>query len=78
MDAGLRRFGRYLLMKQDHEQTLPQLPPKGASPTKPAKTVTFAEVDRSEYPSDWGQVEWEETTSAPTEQCDMMSEDDGL
>ena len=77
-DPGLRRFGRYLLMKMDHEKLLSLIPPKG-TPQTPENLATFAEVNRTEYPAEWGAIEQEQTIPPAIDQwCDpqMMSEDD--
>ena len=55
-DPGLLRFGRYLLMKMDHEQILRVIPPQG-TPLTAQNTPTVSQVEQMEYPDDWGAVE---------------------
>ena len=77
VDPGLRRFGRYLLMKKDHEQVLHHQPQPGQTPEKP---VTAAQVDKTEYPSDWGEIETEVMATDPLTEWshpkDMSTDDE--
>lgn len=77
-DPGLLRFGRYLLMKMDHGLLLDLIPPKG-TPQTAENLATFKEVDKTEYPAEWGAVEQEPGLDPAIDQwCEpqMMSEDD--
>ena len=77
-DPGLRRFGRYLLMKMDHGLLLDLIPPKG-TPQTAENLATFKEVDKTEYPAEWGAIEQEPGLDPAIDQwCEpqMMSEDD--
>ena len=80
-EPGLLRFGRYLLMKMDHEQILRVIPPQG-TPQTAENMPTVTQVEQMEYPDDWGAVELEETTSAAKDVWHdtsmAMSEDDNL
>ena len=84
-DPGLLRFGRYLLMKMDHEQILRVIPPQG-TPLTAQNTPTVSQVEQMEYSDDWGAVEldsektpaakdvWHDTTGA----MEGLSEDERL
>ena len=74
-DPGLRRFGRYLLMKGDHAQLLTMIPPQG-TPHTPENLTTVEQVEQAEDPADWGAIEtdgirppstdsWHDTTPLP-------------
>ena len=78
-EPGLLRFGRYLLMKMDHEKLLGLIPPKG-TPQTTENLPTLSQVEKMEYPADWGAVEMDgmKPPSADSwhDTMQMMSEDD--
>ena len=78
-EPGLLRFGRYLLMKMDHEQILRVIPPRG-TPQTAENMPTVSQVEQMEYPDDWGAVELDsEKTQAAKDvwhETSAMSEDD--
>ena len=68
-------------MKIDHEQLLQLIPPKG-TPQTAENLPNVSQVEKMEYPADWGAVELEQTVPAAKDQwhdtIQMMSEDDDV